>query len=653
MIHAMKQILVPLLIVISGFLCIEFAVPIAVGEFLAGILGGQFINTEDVPWLPFFSHLGLFSVMFMAGFEIDIAILKRNLKANVGIGCCSFFVPFLCVLGVGRLLGFTWHQSAVFGVGLSTTSLAMIFSILKESGSLRTTDGQVLLGSAMVVDMLSMVVLAGLVFQVDWMSMVVLVGIALVVFKLKSFVVRIFDRYQDTRSEFELKFLLLMILSVALMGEGVGLHGAFLAFVLGVMFSDIDPQHEVIIEKLSTVVFSLLAPIFFFHAGTLIQWGQISWGGFGWIFVFGFVAIGSKFLSTLFGIRTFYEKGKSISQYAAIIFNYRLSFGIVTAMYAADHGIIDAEMTSVILIIVALASVSSVFLEKKLLKKLKTAAATVAVLLLTNAWSWNVQAVEAPALMAEKPTVCTTTREYVTAIEFIRKRSELGADEKFARKIADQVSQGCTGAARRFIRTADLLVRSTLTGHDSLKKAIELSHASDEVTETFVEVFRNAYRKGGLDLPVGMSLELATELSLKFNGSVAHVREDFERLVEYCVSESKLDLPKPACGRTAARVAALGEVFPQGASFAYIRLFEFMVSDRGPRLTTGDALKLSESLLWKGPEAENNFVDAYRYAVDPKGLGLSVPKAVEFAKKMAERSLKIEKPGISPGKSDR
>jgi Kef-type K+ transport system membrane component KefB len=65
----LTQRIVPVLIVVSGFICLEYFIPIVVGEFLAGIVGELFFGVSDLPWIEFFSHLGLVSLMFLAGFE--------------------------------------------------------------------------------------------------------------------------------------------------------------------------------------------------------------------------------------------------------------------------------------------------------------------------------------------------------------------------------------------------------------------------------------------------------------------------------------------------------------------------------------------------------------------------------------------------------
>jgi Kef-type K+ transport system membrane component KefB len=93
----LNQIAVPLLIVISGFICLEFFIPIAIGELIAGIIGGLFLDLKKTPRLEFLSRLGLISLMFLAGFEIDIHTLHRNKFKSIVVGITSFFIPFILI----------------------------------------------------------------------------------------------------------------------------------------------------------------------------------------------------------------------------------------------------------------------------------------------------------------------------------------------------------------------------------------------------------------------------------------------------------------------------------------------------------------------------------------------------------------------------
>jgi glutathione-regulated potassium-efflux system ancillary protein KefC len=362
----LKHTLVPFLIVVAGFLSLELAFPIAIAEFLAGMIGKHFIDYKDIPWIKFFSHLGLLGLMFLAGFEIEIKVLKKNLSKNLKIGFLSYIVPFLSIsILCIYAYDFTLKQAAAVSIALSTTSLAIIYTILKKDNNIKKYNGQILLGSAMVIDILSMLSLTFIILEISLYNLFFLITLITFLVFIKKIVIKTFKRYKNNLFEFELKFFLLILLALGILAEKAGLHAAIIAFIAGVLFSDIDPEHEKIIEKLNTIVFSLLAPLFFFHAGFLVELKNFNLKLTYMATILLAVAFFTKYLGTYLSLYFFNNKDITCCKYGSIIFNHRLSFGIVTAMYAYESGVIDEKILSTTLIIVLLLSIISVVFAKK------------------------------------------------------------------------------------------------------------------------------------------------------------------------------------------------------------------------------------------------------------------------------------------------
>jgi Kef-type K+ transport system membrane component KefB len=357
------NIFIPLLIVISGFICLEYSIPIAIGELIAGTIGGLILDPGEIPWVAFLSQLGLISLMFLAGFEIDVRTLQRNGLKSIVVGVLSFFIPFFLVYLLCSLFEMSSISSVLVGIGLSTTSLAIVFPILREKNFLEKESGQLLLASAMVVDIISMLMLSLVLYSFSIKSILLLAIMIAALFGIRKVVFPIFRRYKGNRAEFELKFLLLVILAFSVLAHEAGMHEAAISFVLGVIFSEIDPEHSDIMEKLSSVVFSLLAPIFFFHAGTMIKFSKINISMLGLFVLFLLCSMVGKFLGTYAPLRLF---APEISQYGGILFNYRLSFGLVTAVYGLERNIFTHEIFNTLLLCVLFSSLVATYLEKKL-----------------------------------------------------------------------------------------------------------------------------------------------------------------------------------------------------------------------------------------------------------------------------------------------
>jgi hypothetical protein len=243
--------------------------------------------------------------------------------------------------------------------------------------------------------------------------------------------------------------------------------------------------------------------------------------------------------------------------------------------------------------------------------------------------------VGAPCLAASPAGGCTTSREYITTLEYLRDAKSLSVPEEEARKLAGEVARGCSGAADRFIRVTELLLRAGLTGKDAVRNGKVFAAKDKVVTETFITVFKGAFFEDGLDLDISAALRMALSLSAEFPGDIVAVQKDFEKLVGYCVNKKRLDLPRPKCGGFAAGLLKKGQSWQGGVFGSFEELFEFLTSSEGAGIITSQALQLSEEAIAGGPDSPRNFIQAYKYASSEKGLKMDRSAALAFARELA------------------
>lgn len=244
-----------------------------------------------------------------------------------------------------------------------------------------------------------------------------------------------------------------------------------------------------------------------------------------------------------------------------------------------------------------------------------------------------------PHVVAQTETNCTYTREFITALEYLRSQQDAQVAEKDARVLAQKISRGCTGAAQRFIKVHAALSKASLGGKASTETGLEFTKRTDADTEGFVAVFLMAYLPDQLDLDLASSIRLARSLSTSAEGAVlpnlATVRDDFQALVRFCTESQEMALPRPECGLFAVRLAKKNAIFSGGIAAPFIQLFRFLASEKGPHLTTGESLKLAERLMEAGTDSADNFIQAYKYSISPRGLAASAQESVEFARQMS------------------
>ncbi len=346
------SLIVATVLVGAALFAFEVGVSSAIVEIIAGVLLAFFIaDIGSLDWLEFLANLGMLGLMFMAGFEVDINRLRHTWRASVGIGVLSFALPLAGVFAVC----FYWLEysplvSGVVAIGLSTTSLALVYHALRDRGLLDSETGQTLLAAASVVDVLSMVSLALLMGDVGWGTAIFVIVVVPTIFGLPRLGRWIFRRYKGSIVELELRFMLVLLIGMSFMAENVGgIHPAVVAFAIGVVMSEVMDEHEALEEKLKGIVFSLLGPVFFLQAGTQLDVRLLTpemLGAAGVLFV---TACALKFAGSALSAHWLTNTS---GRFVGLLFNYRLSFGIIAASVGLKAGILTEDIYAVMLLIV-------------------------------------------------------------------------------------------------------------------------------------------------------------------------------------------------------------------------------------------------------------------------------------------------------------
>ena len=125
------------LIVLSGFIALEFGFTTAIAELMAGIVAGHFISIGGDTTIKTLADIGILTLMYVAGLEVDIDRLQKNFKPSLTIGTASFIFPFVCIYALSfYLLSLPYETSILSAIALSTTSMAIVYPILRQKGEL-------------------------------------------------------------------------------------------------------------------------------------------------------------------------------------------------------------------------------------------------------------------------------------------------------------------------------------------------------------------------------------------------------------------------------------------------------------------------------------------------------------------------------------
>jgi len=361
----MNELIIPLLIVIFGIISLEMGMATPILEIIAGLIWENAFHLSDVPWMDFMANFGILGLMFFAGLEVDKDILRRNAGKGTVLGLVSYLAPFTIISSTSfLLLPCELETAALIGISLSTTSVALVYPVLKNLKLLDCEIGQVIFAGSIVVDALSMISLTIVFGSITYWTIIFFILTILFIYHAPRVGRLLFKRYRGNLAEIELKFLFLIMISLTFFSDRIGIEKAILAFILGFLFSEILEEHEEIIEKLRGVVFGFMSPIFFFKAGSLVKLSGMSIYVVILTAIFTLMAFMAKYLSTRLVFSRFKSKWRKWSKLAGTIFNFRLTFGLVSAIFGLQHGIITSEIyTAIIGTVITTSLISSAIIK--------------------------------------------------------------------------------------------------------------------------------------------------------------------------------------------------------------------------------------------------------------------------------------------------
>jgi Kef-type K+ transport system membrane component KefB len=339
---------------------------VAIIEIVFGAIAGN-LGLETQPWMVYLSNFGGIILTFLAGTEIDTHLMKEKFKPTFLIGLLSFVIPFLLVFVYTFLIA-KWHYQAslIAGIALSTTSLAVVYSVLVETGLTRTRIGKMIMGSTFITDMGTALALSILFVKPNVYTLlfyVVSIGLIILVERF-SLIILDNKRYSGKVVEPEIKFIFLVLLIFmyfARLGDG---HAILPAFVLGMLMSRHFKQERrtsAISVRLRTVAYAIITPLFFLVGGMKISFPLI-WAGLSLFVIFFFLKIIGKFVGVYFLAKKYIPGG---STYTTLLMSTGLTFGTISSLFGLQSGFIDNSQYSILVGVVVASAVIPTYIAQR------------------------------------------------------------------------------------------------------------------------------------------------------------------------------------------------------------------------------------------------------------------------------------------------
>jgi Kef-type K+ transport system membrane component KefB len=366
----MKADYVPLivgaLVFISSLISLKLGLSVAIIEILLGSIAGN-AGLQPEQWMTYIAGFGGIVLTFLAGTEIDTRLMKEKFKGSFLIGSLSFLLPFLGVyLYAYHVAGWNYRAALIAGAALSTTSLAVVYSVLVETGLANTEIGKLIMASTFVTDMGTALALSVLFVKPTLYTLIFISVSINVIYFAEKLSRRIFTSplLKNKVIEPEIKYiflLLLMFMYFANLGEG---HAVLPAFLLGLLMSrqlGEASESKLVRNRLRTVAYAFITPLFFLVGGMKISFRLIL-SAFGLFAILFILKILMKFLGVYFLAKRYIPRG---TVYTTLLMSTGLTFGTISSLFGLNSGFINQIQYSVLIGVVIASAVIPTFIAQR------------------------------------------------------------------------------------------------------------------------------------------------------------------------------------------------------------------------------------------------------------------------------------------------
>ena len=346
------------LALLASLISIRTGISVALTEIFVGVLAGNFIHIQTTTWIDFLAGFGSVLLTFLAGAEIEPAAFRRHLKASLVIGAIGFFAPFLGAFAVAYW-GIHWplHSALIAGIALSTTSVAVVYAVMVETGLNRTEIGKLILAACFVND-LGTVLALGIVFA-DYNAWLVLFVLATAAtLAVLPWLTRYVIRHWGGRvSEPEVKFLFFVLFGLGGLATVAQSEAVLPAYLIGLVIAGTFMHNRVLMDRMRSTAFALLTPFYFLKAGSLVSLPVlVTATGAGLVALFFL----TKMLTKIIGIRPLtrpFGLAPRVGNYTTLLMATGLTFGSISALFGLTHGYIDRTQYTILVTVVILSAV--------------------------------------------------------------------------------------------------------------------------------------------------------------------------------------------------------------------------------------------------------------------------------------------------------
>jgi Kef-type K+ transport system membrane component KefB len=261
---------------VAAHLSIWSGISVALIEVFIGAIAANSIGLNAAPLIDYLGGLGAILLAFLAGAEIRWAAVRERAWANLTIGAGSFLAPLVSVFLFTAIVA-SWNgsQALIAAVALSTTSVALVYTIIFEAGRSQTEAGQIVLAARFVNDIGTVLALGLITASPKYKLLAVfasaLLGAIWLIPKVASWFL---EKAKHGASEPQTRFLAVVLFLLGGLGSISGTGAVVPAYIIGLALAPVLEHNIEIADRLRTVAFAWFTPFYFLRAGSFLDFAE-------------------------------------------------------------------------------------------------------------------------------------------------------------------------------------------------------------------------------------------------------------------------------------------------------------------------------------------------------------------------------------------
>lgn len=359
----------------------RWGIPDVIGQILVGIVAGPAVLgwIHQTAMIEEFQEIGVIVLMFIAGLESDLSLLKKYLKPAMAVAVGGMALPIVVMGLASQLFGLQWFESLFIGVIFSATSVSISVAVLRKFNQIDSKEGATVLGAAVADDIGGVLILSVLISLMNgkggesstslpliiMMQAIFFGGTYLLVRWLAPYLMHLSKHLLTTAAPAVMAMIL--CLGMASLADLVHLSGAVGAFFAGIAVANTKARHD-IAEAFEPLGYAVFIPVFFVNVGLVMRLNHF-FDSLVFIVVMTILACLTKLIGSGGGAMLMgFDRQSGYVIGSGMI--ARGEMALITAQIGYEAHLLSSKYYSAVITVVVLATVLAPFILKHALKRL-------------------------------------------------------------------------------------------------------------------------------------------------------------------------------------------------------------------------------------------------------------------------------------------